>query len=132
VRCFLCLFAQYRAIEEHLAEAASARISAEDNARYWRARAEAAEEGRDKANGVVERCLKQVANFEALRSGSLNVPFPEAYPAPPEASHEDQEGRYVTGAGQRRTAREVQIESIERTRRSVVERRQQAEAAQTS
>ncbi len=71
-------------MEADLADCASARIKAEDEMRDMRVRMADAVEAASKAREELSRALKQVANYEALRSGPI-VPFPDVYqpmPAP--------------------------------------------------
>lgn len=65
----LRLFPQFLALEAQLAESASARIVAEDNARLWRARAESAEADKDKAREAETQSLKIVADWIAFVNG---------------------------------------------------------------
>ncbi len=84
MRRLLRLIPAYRALEAELAECASCRIKAEDVVRDMQARMYAALEDRDRARSELSTALKQVANYEALRSGPI-VPFPDVYqpmPAP--------------------------------------------------
>ena len=124
---FLRLFARYRLLETQIAEAASARISAEDNSRYWRNRAEVAETDKEKARGVFERNLKQVANYEAHRTGAPCVPFPDVWVVPPTAFERPEPGSQETS--QRRSARDVQQAAIARSRKAAADHRAQVALA---
>ncbi len=70
-------------MEADLADCASARIKAEDEMRDMRVRMADAVEAASKAREELSRALKQVANYEALRSGPI-VPFPDVYQPMPE------------------------------------------------
>ncbi len=78
VRRLWRLIPAYRALEAELAECASARIQAEDARRNSNYDASVALEDRDCARKELSTALKQIANFEALRSGPI-VPFPDVY-----------------------------------------------------
>ncbi len=78
------LIPAYRALEAEVYEAAAARIQAEDAARIARCDLNAALDERDQSRTELNKTLKQVANYEALRSSPI-VPFPDVYqpmPAP--------------------------------------------------
>ncbi len=84
VRRFLARLRSFFTMESDLAECAAARIKAEDEMRDMRVRMADAIEAASKAREELSRALKQVANYEALRSGPI-VPFPDVYqpmPAP--------------------------------------------------
>lgn len=120
---FLRLFSRYRELEAQIAEAASARISAEDDKRYWRSRAEIAESERDKVRASFEYSLKQIANFEAHRAGAPCVPFPDVFktmPSPPEPVQPN-----TPTVPLRRNARELQQEAVQRSRQTAADRRAQ-------
>ncbi len=80
------LFSRLRSfftIEADLAECAAARIKAEDEMRDMRVRMADAIEAASRAREELSTALKQVANYEALRSGPI-VPFPDVYQPMPQ------------------------------------------------
>ncbi len=87
VRRFLARLRSFFTIEADLAECAAARIKAEDEMRDMRVRMADAIEAASKAREELSRALKQVANYEALRSGPI-VPFPDVYQPMPQPEQE--------------------------------------------
>ncbi len=78
IRRFIARLRSFFTMEADLADCASARIKAEDEMRDMRVRMADAVEAASKAREELSRALKQVANYEALRSGPI-VPFPDVY-----------------------------------------------------
>ena len=116
---FLRLFPAFRAIEAELEECASARIAAEDQLRYARSKAEMSAEGEQAARAELNHALKQVANFEAIRHGSLNVPFPDVFIPMPEPQQPTQDTQPLKG----RTFREIQQMAVMKSRKEADDRR---------
>lgn len=83
-------FAEYRALEAQLQESASARIIAEDRVREYRAKCEAAEEQRDKAQAENSYLMKAIADHQAIAAGQL--PIFNVVPLPPRSEDSERAG----------------------------------------
>lgn len=105
--------------DKRLEEAASARIAAEDDARFWKSKADAAEAAATNAQMEVLTSIKKVANYEALRSGMFTVPFPEVYSAPPQPTENTEESESPV----LNTARSRQQVAVQKSRSEAKERR---------
>jgi hypothetical protein len=106
---FLRFFYQFRSLEAELAEAAGARISAEDRERLWRARCDVAESDKDKARAAETHALKVVADWIAFINGMPPVHGVASLPVSKPDSEPFEEPR-------RRQARDVVRESDEEFR----------------
>jgi hypothetical protein len=122
---FLRLFSQFRLLEQSVAQAESARIQADDNARLWRAKADWAEAERDKARSELSAAIKNTANWEAVMMGAPQVPFPEVYTAPPPPPA----GQVGPQPVHRATLRDLQRDRVMASRQAAHERMMAAKAA---
>ncbi len=118
-------FRAFREMEAELAESASARIKAEDEVRTMRDRMESAIESRDRAREELNRALKSIANHEAIRHGSPNVPFPEVFVPMPQP---EQQPLGEQRPQPPRTMREAEQISRTRSRREAEDRRRNLNA----
>lgn len=109
---FLNLFPQYRNSLKQL----------DQQVWEWRVRAELAEADQKKMREELLLTLRRLCNYQALQSGSIQVPFPEVHidlskPADDEDTPQSHE---------RKQMREIQKERVANSRRLAAEARQAA------
>ncbi len=123
MRFLLRLFPAYRALELKLADAASARIDAEDAARLALDRANRAETALAESSERERRTLYKFSNWQALATGCRVMPFPEEYTPPP--VEEPAQGGPME-APRPKTMRDVETERNRQARAKADEARKRA------